>query len=271
MNYKMIFLDIDGTLVNSKKEITEKTRSILQKKMQEGIIVCIASGRPFHVTIDFAENLGLFQYGGYICAHNGQKICDLGSGEDIFESFPSKIVCEKAYDFSKKNEMEFIAYCGDMILTENPLGKFVRIESRVNKIPIKGVESMLRIMQNRKIKFILAYDKSNIEEKASELSEIIGDDADIFRSQECFIDVLPKGINKASQCLKLAKSLGIDRSETIAFGDGYNDIKMIESAGIGVAMKNGIDEIKQKADYITKYTNEEDGIANFLEWFDKKI
>ena len=99
-----------------------------------------------------------------------------------------------------------------------------------------------------------------------EFKEPFGDSLSIYRSAPFFIEVMAQGIDKAASLDRLSKSLGIKQEEVIAFGDGYNDLSMIEYAGMGVAMNNAVDGVKERADYIT-LSNDEDGIAYALNKF----
>lgn len=261
---KIIFIDIDGTLVNSEKKITSGVKEAIAFAIEKGIKIAIASGRPYHGTIKSVKALELDKLGGYVLAFNGGKIIDCKTNEVIYDvSLPFDAI-KKAYELAKRFGAELITYKGDTILSENPDDEFALIESRINEMPLIKSENILEDIKDLPVKCLVVGDGDKLAEAEPVFREELRGVAKIFRSEPYFIEVMPDGIDKASSIANFIKKIGISREETLAFGDGFNDISMIEYCGTGVAMKNGCTEILEKADYITKYTNDEDGIAYFL-------
>ena len=264
MNCKIIFLDIDGTLVNSEKKITPAVKNDLQSAMKKGIKIAVASGRPYHGTIPSVKTLELDKNGGYVLSFNGGRIIDCKTNDVLYDvSLPYNSIV-KAYNLAKKFGVQLITYKGDTILSEEPENKYAQIEARINDMPIVKTENILEEIKDMPVKCLVVGDSDLLEKAEPVFREELSGEAKVFRSEPYFIEIMPDGIDKAASIENFIKKLGISREETMAFGDGFNDISMIEFCGTGVAMKNGCKKILEKADYITEYSNDEDGIAHFL-------
>lgn len=164
--------------------------------------------------------------------------------------------------------------CWDMlkneIITEMPDDQYVKEESRINKMNIRKVENLFEALEPHPTKLLMTGDPADMLKAENELSEILGDRMDIFRSAPFFLELVPKGIDKAKSLLRLLAKINLTPADMIAFGDGYNDLSMLKLAGMGVAMQNAAPEVRAEADYIT-LSNEEDGIAAALEHFCKRL
>jgi Cof subfamily protein (haloacid dehalogenase superfamily) len=138
-----------------------------------------------------------------------------------------------------------------------------------NKMNIRKVENLFEALEPHPTKLLMTGDPADMLKAENELSEILGDRMDIFRSAPFFLELVPKGIDKAKSLLRLLSKINLTPADMIAFGDGYNDLSMLKLAGMGVAMQNAAPEVRAEADYIT-LSNEEDGVAAALEHFCKK-
>lgn len=265
MNYKhkIVFLDIDGTLTDSSKNITPKTLESLMRIQKDGVKLAIASGRPSKGVIPYAEALELEKYSGYILPFNGCQIINYGSKEVVYKNALSMEVVKKAYELSKKYNVEMITYKGDSILSETDDNKYLLIEATINKMDIIKVDDLLDNIEETPVKCLLLGDGDYLEKIEPLIKEQLGENANVFRSEPFFLEVVPQGIDKAAAIAELISGIGIAREETVAFGDGYNDVSMIKYAGLGVAMENGCESIKEVADIITK-DNNHDGIAEVI-------
>lgn len=271
--YKIVFLDIDGTLVDSKKEILPRTYEALMKLQEDGVKLAIASGRPEKGVKPFAEKLKLAEYGGYIMPFNGCRIINCKTNELVFENALSIETLQKAYDLSKKYNIELLTYKGDYILAENDTDKYILIESTINKMDILKVDNTMDAVEDNPVKCLLVGDGDYLGSIEKKIWDEIGkENANVFRSEPFFIEVVPQGLDKAAAISELISRTGIKKEETIAFGDGYNDVSMIKFAGLGVAMENGCDLIKSNADIVT-CDNDHDGIAQVIEklYLEKQI
>ena len=263
MKYKLIALDLDGTLKNSNNEITPKTKEALIKAQELGVKVVLASGRPTPGLRHEAHELELEKYEGYILSFNGARVVDLKTKETIYEQTLTIDEAKKAYDHAKEYNLACMTYEDDVIVTEDIDDEYVNVESRINDIEKKKVDSFKNNLKNPIHKVLLTGQPDYVGNIVDEFKEPFGDTLSIYRSAPYFIEVMAKGIDKAASLDRLAKSLGIKQEEVMAFGDGYNDLSMIEYAGMGVAMGNAVDEVKERANLVT-LSNDEDGIAKVL-------
>lgn len=266
LKYKMIVLDLDGTLVNNKKEITFRNKKTLIRAQQEGVKVVLASGRPTQGIVPLADDLELFRYGGYILSYNGGKIIEYPNRKIIYESVLPPSVIPELYGMAKEQDVTIISYDDKEIITENPGNKYVQIESRLNNMKIKEVNSFVKAIDFPVTKCLIVGDGDILEPLTEIMKVRFGDRMNIYRSEPFFLELMPQHIDKAYSLGKLAEYTGISSEEMIACGDGFNDLSMVCFAGLGVAMSNAQPAVKEAADYITG-SNEEDGVAQVVEKF----
>lgn len=268
--YRAIALDLDGTLTNHDKVVTPKTRKALLQAEAEGVVIILASGRPTYGIEPVAECLELDKRGGYILSYNGGNIVNAKTGEKLFAQFLPDEVIPILYRYAKEKNHALLGYAGNEIITEMPDDQYVKEESRINKMNIRKVENLFEALEPHPTKLLMTGDPADMLKAENELSEILGDRMDIFRSAPFFLELVPKGIDKAKSLLRLLSKINLTPADMIAFGDGYNDLSMLKLAGMGVAMQNAAPEVRAEADYIT-LSNEEDGVAAALEHFCKRI
>jgi len=268
MSYKAIVLDLDGTLTNSKKEITPKTRKALMKAQRQGIRVILASGRPTYGIRPIADELEIGSYGGYVMAYNGGCITEWNSKQIVFNQILDEALVPKLYRAAKEGEhnFEILTYQGEGIAATNIEDEYVRHEAFINKMPLTLFDNFVHQVQHPINKCLIVGSPTPLAQLESELATTLKGRCSVYRSADFFLECVPMGIDKAASLARLLPTLDITKDEIIAAGDGYNDLSMIEYAGLGVAMENAADDIKAKADYVT-LSNEEDGIAHILEKF----
>lgn len=263
MSYEIIVLDIDGTLVNSKKEITPNTLKVLKNLQRQGKKVVLASGRPVQGILGYAKELMLDCYGGYILAYNGGAVIDARNNEVIYSKyFPNEIIPEICKEIADTN-VTVNTYEGDRIIEGNSLNEYSDIEAKIVGLETKFVDNFAEYVNFDVNKLLLAGDPAEILQLEKTLSEKYKGVIGVFRSEEFFLELVPLGIDKAKSIDVLLNKLGLDRTQCIACGDGYNDITMIQYAGLGVAMENAADEVKVTADIIAD-TNDNDGVAKIV-------
>jgi len=263
---KLLVLDIDGTLTNSQKEISPETKRAIKLIQERGHKVMLASGRPTPGMRRFEKELELEKYGGYLLSFNGGRIINCRTGEVVFQkTFPSVLV-PQAYRFAKENNCGLITYMGDKIISMKEADEYIELESRINGMPVVQVSDFLDFVDFEVNKLLMTAQPEQAEKYTEFLSEKYGDRISVYRSEPFFIEWMPKGIDKATSIDRMLSSVGLTRENTICCGDGYNDLTMIEYAGVGVAMANAQPKVKEKADYITA-SNDEDGIVQVIDEF----
>lgn len=266
MSYKIITLDLDGTLTNSKKEITPPTKEALINIQKKGYKVILASGRPTKGVLPLALELDLDKYGSYILSFNGGKIINCKTMETIYQkTLPANIIPD-LYEHAIAHKVGMITYDDDYIITGTPINKYMEMESKIVGMPIKTVDNFSEYVNFPVNKCLMSAEPDDLNDIENELKEKYHQYLSIYRSENFFLEIMPKGIDKAHSLLKLLSSIGITEKEMICCGDGFNDISMIEVAGLGVAMENAVDVVKEAADYIT-LSNDEDGILHVINKF----
>lgn len=265
--YSIIALDLDGTLTNSEKNITPRTFDALMKAQREGVRLVLASGRPTFGIAALADQLQLADYGGYVLSYNGGRIIDWCEKTVIFSQVVDQKLVPILYDFAEKAQLPIVTYLPEAILASKNEGVYLAEEARINGMPIvvaqNFVEEAMQIAGGS-TKFLIPGEPELLIQLESEMKAALSEQMEVFRSAPFFLELPPKGIDKAQSLQRLLTHLGLERESLMAFGDGFNDLSMIQFAGQGVAMANAVEEVKSIADFVTT-SNEEDGIAHALE------
>jgi hypothetical protein len=264
LKYKILVLDIDGTLTNSKKEIPPRTKSAIIKAQEKGVIVALASGRPSQGITYVANELELDRFGGYVLSFNGGVITNYQTKEVIFEKVLPDGVIPVLYDEAKKAGVAIVSYLDDAIVTETPEAKYIDYEAFLNHMKVVKVDDFVDTLRSPVTKCLMVGDPEILVKEEERLKKKLGDRLNVFRSEPFFLEIMPQNIDKAYSLNKLLKHLKMTREEMIACGDGFNDRSMIEFAGLGVAMCNAQPEVKAVADLVT-LTNDEEGVALVVE------
>ncbi len=267
MDYQLLALDLDGTLTNSEKIITKPTLEALIDIQKAGKKVVLASGRPINGVIPIAKELQLDQYGSYILSFNGGRITDCRTWEPVFDAFLPETVVKPVFDIAKKYDgIDILCYTPDEILSGLQVNQYTELEARINQMPIIRLDDFPSQVGAPGNKLLITGDPTVVEKVSQELIAYFGDSLGIYCSDPFFLEIVPPGVDKASSLLKLLSMLGLTKEQMIGCGDGYNDITMIEAAGLGVAMANAQPLVREKADYITK-SNNEDGVLHVINQF----
>lgn len=263
MKYSMIALDLDGTLTNSQKVVTPRTRETLLGAMDPGAVVVLASGRPTYGIEPVADCLEMDRRGGYVLSYNGGKIVDWRTKQELYAKHLPHDVLPVLHRYAREHQHALLGYSGFDILTEMPDDRYAAEESRINSMHIKAVDDLLEALPDQPTKLLLTGDPSDMLRAEEELLDLVGDRMDVFRSAPFFLELVPKGIDKAQSLQRLLSVLKLTARDLIAFGDGYNDLSMLRFAGMGVAMANAAPEVRAAADHVTA-SNDEDGVAEAL-------
>ena len=267
MKYKMIALDLDGTLTNSQKRVSERNKEALKKAAELGVHIVLASGRPLVGIRPVAEMVGLKEIGGYMLAYNGAHIVDGVTGETIMENFiPEEYYRDIAKYGSMYEDVTIVTYNHEGAITLDDMNSYALLEAKINKVALQKVPDLCKALDGPVCKFLFVGEHSHLREIEKLIKEKYGDKLNVFFSETYFLEIVPPRIEKAASLKKLMEKFGIDRTELIACGDGMNDITMIDYAGLGVAMENAQDALRSRADYITD-TNDNDGVAEVIEKF----
>lgn len=264
MDYELIALDVDGTLTNSEKRITPRTRHALIEAQEQGRRVIIASGRhPFGLK-SISNELLLDRYGGYLMAFNGGSVIDAATGEVLSAKYFPREYLRPVLDTVRDANVTAITYEGDSLVMNSRVNDYTYIEAKILGMDYKQVDNFADYVTFDINKVLLAGEPKVLDELQPILSEKFQGYIDVFKSCPFFLEVMPFGINKGACLSKLLGKLGYSREQLIACGDSYNDMTMIGYAGLGVCMENGEKDVKRIADVVTD-SNDDDGVAKIVE------
>ncbi len=266
MDYKMIVLDIDGTLTNSSKEISPETLAALLEIQERGFRVAIASGRPPLGVKRVADALKLQKYGNYVLAYNGGRIINCKTEEIVYQKLISSTVVAVLQEDAAEQGVGMLTYDEEGAIAATPVDSYMELEARLNNIVIKEVEDFKSFVNFPVNKCLMTGEPERLIEVETALKQKYHGFLNIFRSEPYFLEVMPMGIDKAASLSKLLQMLGLTADQMICCGDGFNDITMLEYAGLGVAMANAKDEVLAAADYVTA-SNDENGILQVIQKF----
>ncbi len=265
MKYKLLVIDVDGTLLNDQKEITAHTKSALLKAQQMGVHVVLASGRPNGGLIPLAKELELNNYGGYVISYNGAQIIDMKSEDLLFSKALNMELIPYLDKKAKKNEFSIFTYYEDSIITDCVDDIHIQQEANLNGMHIRIVNNFPIAIDYTPFKCILSSDnEKELVSLENHWKKKLAGVADVFRSEDYFLEVVPPSVNKGNTLALLMQKLHVSRDEVIAIGDGIADVPMLQLAGLGVAMGNARDSVKACA-VTTTLSNEEDGVAIAIE------
>lgn len=263
---KMLALDLDGTLTNSKKEITPTVRQAIKCAIEKGVHIVLASGRPVPGMINVADTLELDKKGGYVLSNNGSKIVEWKTKTVIFEATVPRQAVVSACNAACKYGVDALVYDEEGLFSENPQARYVEKERFNNSATATKVKNLLEAVVWDPNKMMVVGDPEKLKPALEFLEKELRGIANVFLSEPYFIEITPLGIKKDSALTMLSQKLGIRLSEVMACGDGLNDIPMLEVAGTAVAMENAYAETKKHADWIAP-SNEADGVAAAIEKF----
>lgn len=265
MKYKLLVLDVDGTLLNNEKEISKRTLSTLLKAQHTGIRIVLASGRPTSGLLPLAKALEMGNFGGFIVSYNGAQIINAENGEVMFDKRINPELIPYLEKKARKNNFSIFTYHDEYLLTDNADNVHIRREAWLNNLRIMEEEEFSIAIDFAPCKCVLVSDDEEaLRGLENHWKRRLDGVLDVFPSEPYFLEVVPCGVDKANTLGVLMEQLGVKREEVIAIGDGVADVTMLQLAGKSVAMGHAQDSVKICADYVTA-SNEEDGVAQAVE------
>ena len=270
MKKRLLFMDLDGTLLNDEKQITDGNRAALDRLLERGHGAIITTGRPLKSAMDQAHLLGMDRPGCYLIAYNGAVIYDWAQEKQIFSrSLPYSAV-NRVVDLANARGEHVQTYDTWKVLVEKRCDDAaVRRYCGLIGMEFRVIEDVRADLTEEPVKcLVINYaEKSGLLKIQDWIRENMGAEVDCFFSCDQYLEVVPKGMSKGEAVKMLSQMMDVEITETVSVGDAANDLSMIEAAGIGVAMANATQEVKAVADYITTLDNNHDGIAEVVERF----
>lgn len=265
---KIIALDLDDTLLTKDLKIMPCTVNALQNAAAKGIYIVPCSGRTDYGILPFVSVLNLTEkeQGRFLIAGNGSEIFDLHTKQVIYSRKVPFEVLEFVYKEATKRNLPCQVYKRDTTFA-NVDNDFIRLDAELCKLKVEIVPNFLDFLKPGYTKILVPGDEKVIPEFCDFLKRELGDKAVVFTSKPFFLEVMPANCGKGEALTWLAEYLSIPQEQTMAFGDSMNDESMIRMAGSSVAMCNGLEYIQRIAKYVTRKSNEEDGIGDFINEF----
>ncbi|MGX7243432.1 sugar-phosphatase [Enterococcus quebecensis] len=264
MSVKLVAIDIDGTLLDSNRKITPKVKETLKKANEKGIFIVLCTGRPLPGVKEQLAELELYGDNDYVITYNGSLVQSTKSNEIISQYTLSYDDFLEIELMSRKVGAHLHTIDDQAIYTANrDIGKYSVHEAYLVDMPLKyrAVDEMTPDLSI--IKMMMIDEPEVLDNAISQLPEAFINKYTTVKSTDFYYEILNKEASKGNALAKLAEHLGISQEETMAIGDNENDLSMIEYAGIGVAMGNATESVKQAADVHTT-SNDEDGVAEVL-------
>lgn len=264
MEYKLIAMDLDGTLNNDQKIITEKTKAALMAAQKRGIRLALASARPSPGLFKERDILRLQDYNGILMSYNGGRIVDAATGKVLFETSMDLAQTKQVLRRLEALPVTPILDDGVQFYVADKNGYKVDYECKNNNMTCTEVGKLADFLSFAPIKILMSVQPEELAEVQKQIADFLPETLTVVQTAAFYLEVIPKVINKGQGIRDICAVLGIDPSEVISFGDAANDIPMLREAGMGVAMGNAAETVKAAANMVT-LSNNEDGIAAALE------
>ena len=266
-------MDVDGTLTNSKKTITPKTKEALLNAQRQGALLILASGRPTSGLIDFAAQLEMDKNNGLLVSFNGSKVINAQTNEVLFNQTMTVLDGQEVLEHLKQFEVKPMIDKGEYMYVNNVYDNYINYkgapfnvieyESRGGKFQLCEIADLAKFADYPLNKILTAGDPQYLQENYKEMMEPFKDRLNCVFTGDFYFEFTANGIDKAKALDTILKPMGYTQEQMIAFGDGHNDATMVEYAHYGVAMANAVADLKEIATEVT-LSNDEDGIAHIL-------
>ena len=263
--YKLIAIDMDGTLLREDKTISDKTKNMIKKAIEKGVKIVLASGRPIEGLERYLEELQLVTEDDFVMSFNGSIIQNVKTKAVISKNILKGRDLKVLYNLSKEIGVNIHAFTKQGCVTPS-MNEYTQLEGRINGIEVHEIDFNTIDDEEDVIKVMFIDPEPILTAAIEKIPENVYKDFTIVRSAPYFLEFLNKASSKGTGVKALSEYLGIKREEVICIGDAGNDLDMIQFAGLGVAMGNAFEEVKAVADYVT-LDNDSDGVAHVIEKF----
>lgn len=267
-NTRILFTDLDGTLLNDKKEITPGNQEVINRALEAGHKVVISTGRPLASGLIIAERAGLVKEGCYIIAFNGGQIYDPFHKKTIFGKTLPRELAKNIFQDSIDRGLHIQSYSDTEVLV-------LKDDTEIQKY-VQGTEMRYRVVKDLDAAFpmdpykILAIsfdDRPKIEKFQRETVDPLAGTVRSFFSNDAYLEIVPEGISKGFAIQWMCRYLDVPLENSVAAGDAENDVEMLETAHVGVVMCNAFPGVADHGDYVTEHDNNHDGLAEIVRKF----
>jgi len=261
---RLLALDLDDTLLRSDLTISYQTRNAIKKAEAAGVIVVLASGRIPAAMDQFASLLGMHKRTGYLICNNGTLIQESHTGKVVYEVRMDPKTALTTFDLADAEGFPVQIYEDDIMYVSRH-NEYTGYDQKLTGLRQVVVEHFRAMVAGGCHKLLIPGDPALLVPLESILRTYLGDSVTIFTSKPYFLEILPSDTNKGTALEKVANMLGINQKDVIAIGDSMNDEAMLKWAGMGIAMANSDERIKNIADLVTTRDNDDDGVAEVID------
>ncbi|MDR1787155.1 MAG: Cof-type HAD-IIB family hydrolase [Treponema sp.] len=261
---RLLALDLDDTLLRSDLSISFRTRWAVRRAAAAGITIVLASGRSPAAMARFSRALRLHRKGGYLICNNGSLVIESRTGRVLYEARIETKSALAAFDLAAAEGFPVQIYEDDVLYVSRA-NEYADYDQRLTGLRQVVPADFRGMVERGCYKLLIPGDPMLLAPLQSLLSAYLGDDVTLFTSKPYYLEILPKDCNKGASLERIAGLLGIGREAAAAVGDSMNDEAMLRWAGLGIAMQNADERIKQIAAYVTRSPNDDDGVAEAVE------
>lgn len=261
MNYKLVALDVDGTLINKERQITPRTKAAINQVREIGVEVTLCTGRMFAGTSPYAKELELELP---LVSYNGALVMDYRTKEVLYQRLLPNDYAAKIIEEARRRKFTINYYHEDRLLVEE-ITEQNQSYSQWTGVPLEQVKD-LAALAYEPTKLLLIGEQEPLDAYWQEAQGTFGKAVYITKSWPIFLEFLNPEATKGLGLAALVEHLGVERDQVMCIGDSHNDLEMFSYSGLAVAMGNAGENVKKAADYVTT-SNEEDGVARALEKF----
>lgn len=264
---KILFTDIDSTLIPYCGTMSEKTHDAIVRMLADGNRLVLASGRSINSMMSVVSRCNLRLDGCYAICYNGAQFIDIKAGKRQFSLAIDKKYTDLIVTESRKHGFTILMYEDDGVVAETTS------ENIVNRYKNQGVgfriADLTKDMKVNRLKLVISNEGEKAHKELNAFREHmaaqVGDVLDLYFSSDTYLEVVLKGVNKGDALKKVCEYFNTDIADSVAAGDEENDLSMIKIAGVGCAVANAIDRVKAAADFVTENDCEHDGIVEVIE------
>lgn len=266
-NTKILFTDLDGTLLDDQKNICQENRNAIQRALLAGHKIVITTGRPLFSAKKMCDELHLTEKGCYCICFNGAVIYDCFAKKAVYEKTLSHEFVRRLMDEAQKAHLHSQTYSDTHVISELSNNDFDQYAS-ICRVAHKTVPDVLKELGTKQpAKVLLIGDHELLEQFRIHTLPWREGKIDALFSFDRYLEFVPKDVSKGNAVKILCDILGLPLSASIAAGDAENDISMIQTAYVGAVMVNASDAIKAYGNYVTTLDNNHGGIAEIIERF----